>query len=706
MNSGAFGEGFPYTNFHDLNLDWIIKVMKDFFTKYPEVIETLDNKVNAPLDDKYGEAGQLLLSLGNGNTEWKDVDEKFYPYIVEAVNTWLEDHPEYVTTVEDNSLTIQKFTHQLRTETEHDYVSPQMHGAVADGVTDDTSAIVSAMAEAIETGKTLYFPTGVYLTDSIEIDHTIKIEGSGVFETIIKPLASATLPVFYTTDYDQSTRLPIYVEFENISIDGEGNTNNAVDGINICVELSYFNHVSVVNMKGYGIYLSSRITVPEEDREDFRDAKSVLPTLESVRVAHCGKDCVCLDNCIDANVSNCSFSTASQGNIYDGTYDEYCNLRVTNESGIKCVNSHFYRNSTALNDYACSVILDSTNNSSLFTNCHFECGTETIIKLATKAFFVNCYIYMSQSDNLVLIGQQGCRFIGCRFGGSTPRIGGTTVPVDASIKFISGSDISNIFVEGCQFEYSVVDFRGIGTNRGHNHFGGYIGATTTENIYLGTPAWDDTFDVFSFYDYKTYISCGRLPEMRGIQQISTNAGFTVERPFVIITTGTVNIKAMPIGTPICFVNTQDSPVTMNFVDYNISNQQAATSITIQQRGTVILARLTDNMVYYINGDIAVKYTADSGITSDTSAMYQHGDVVTFDCNMLIGSSPLTIGNEYNLCTIPVRHRPPNNRRIPKFASDGTLDGVLIIGPDGAVTYHALTTQNYIYGVTATWNCIN
>lgn len=28
MNNGAFGERFPYTNFHDLNLDWIIEMVK------------------------------------------------------------------------------------------------------------------------------------------------------------------------------------------------------------------------------------------------------------------------------------------------------------------------------------------------------------------------------------------------------------------------------------------------------------------------------------------------------------------------------------------------------------------------------------------------------------------------------------------------------------------------------------------------------
>lgn len=28
MNNGAFGERFPYTNFHDLNLDWIVATVK------------------------------------------------------------------------------------------------------------------------------------------------------------------------------------------------------------------------------------------------------------------------------------------------------------------------------------------------------------------------------------------------------------------------------------------------------------------------------------------------------------------------------------------------------------------------------------------------------------------------------------------------------------------------------------------------------
>lgn len=38
MNIGAFGEEFPYTNFHDLNLDWILRMIKTLNTKFDEAI--------------------------------------------------------------------------------------------------------------------------------------------------------------------------------------------------------------------------------------------------------------------------------------------------------------------------------------------------------------------------------------------------------------------------------------------------------------------------------------------------------------------------------------------------------------------------------------------------------------------------------------------------------------------------------------------
>ena len=42
MNNGAFGENFPYTNFHDLNLDWIIKEFKEGKINLQEALDAFN----------------------------------------------------------------------------------------------------------------------------------------------------------------------------------------------------------------------------------------------------------------------------------------------------------------------------------------------------------------------------------------------------------------------------------------------------------------------------------------------------------------------------------------------------------------------------------------------------------------------------------------------------------------------------------------
>lgn len=84
-----------------------------------------------------------------------------------AVDNWLDAHPEATTTVEDGSLTESKFSEALKDKTVKDYVTPQLFGAKADGVTDDTAAVQSA----VSSGKTVVFPNGTYrLTDTIIVN--------------------------------------------------------------------------------------------------------------------------------------------------------------------------------------------------------------------------------------------------------------------------------------------------------------------------------------------------------------------------------------------------------------------------------------------------------------------------------------------------------------------------------------------------------
>lgn len=75
MNGGAFGENFPYSNFHDLNMDWIIKIAKDFLDQYThiqQIIEdgevSIQNLTNQSLEDLQTKADQLETLL----QQWYD----------------------------------------------------------------------------------------------------------------------------------------------------------------------------------------------------------------------------------------------------------------------------------------------------------------------------------------------------------------------------------------------------------------------------------------------------------------------------------------------------------------------------------------------------------------------------------------------------------------------------------------------------------
>lgn len=79
----------------------------------------------------------------------------------EAVDNWLDDHPEATTTVQDGSLTLQKFK-----DDELPFVTPEQFGAKGNGVVDDTAAITSAFNYLIENDVELWFMSKNYRVSS------------------------------------------------------------------------------------------------------------------------------------------------------------------------------------------------------------------------------------------------------------------------------------------------------------------------------------------------------------------------------------------------------------------------------------------------------------------------------------------------------------------------------------------------------------
>lgn len=68
------GNGFPYTNMHDLNMDWIIAVVKDFLNKYTHVQELLQESTAEGIAELEAKKNQLEALLNQWyNTHSQDI---------------------------------------------------------------------------------------------------------------------------------------------------------------------------------------------------------------------------------------------------------------------------------------------------------------------------------------------------------------------------------------------------------------------------------------------------------------------------------------------------------------------------------------------------------------------------------------------------------------------------------------------------------
>lgn len=102
-------------------------------------------------------------------------------------------------------------------------------GAVGDGVTNDTSAIVDAYTEC-PISHTLYFPPGRYVTDPWTIRKSIRVLGAGRFDSVLIPRTNTVSPLVSITRTVDSG-LGIYgnygPSFERMGIDRLSNMAGA-----------------------------------------------------------------------------------------------------------------------------------------------------------------------------------------------------------------------------------------------------------------------------------------------------------------------------------------------------------------------------------------------------------------------------------------------------------------------------------------------
>lgn len=121
-------------------------------------------------NSKYGTNGQLLMSKGDGNTEWTDYASPAFNQVHDAMEQLLENNPSWRANIQDESLTESKFSNELKLKAIKDYVTPEMFHAVGNGETDDSVAINNMMASAALNNYGVIFPAGKVYKVSNKID--------------------------------------------------------------------------------------------------------------------------------------------------------------------------------------------------------------------------------------------------------------------------------------------------------------------------------------------------------------------------------------------------------------------------------------------------------------------------------------------------------------------------------------------------------
>lgn len=92
-------------------------------------------KKNKKTDEAIASLKEDMDTLNQGGLQLKE------DFIGKQVNGWMDNHPEITTTVQDGAIGEQKISAEFLLWIKKEYVTPEMFGAVGDGVKDDTNAI-------------------------------------------------------------------------------------------------------------------------------------------------------------------------------------------------------------------------------------------------------------------------------------------------------------------------------------------------------------------------------------------------------------------------------------------------------------------------------------------------------------------------------------------------------------------------------------
>ena len=198
-NSGGFATktdlGQLSSEIVELNSN-IVEINTNLRNKIASEVSRSTNEDDG-LKQRTGVLEEQVNALNEGGLNLKD------DVIGNHVDNWLNQHPEATTTVQDNSLSLDKFTNETKLFVVKDYITPEMFGANGDGVTDDTLAIQNAIDSCTTKqllkfeNKKVYKIKTLFISQEIHMDlggsEIIGTDGVMIDYNVISPNGRATI---------------------------------------------------------------------------------------------------------------------------------------------------------------------------------------------------------------------------------------------------------------------------------------------------------------------------------------------------------------------------------------------------------------------------------------------------------------------------------------------------------------------------------
>lgn len=316
-----------------------------------------------------------------------------------SIKAWLADHPEATTTVQNGAITEEKINTEFLPYIKNDYVTPQMFGAVGDGVTDDSDSFIEALKN-----KLVFIPDGTYIiTKNLNVIGTII--GGNETTTILKfkNLQDDSYALTIKENFSSLNKLTLISEYAQDNI-----SNCKYNGIqcNNVWNLAFYNVQS--RLFNYGMYLTNSwnnsftgctfsmcntgVLCDSETNNDIFKQCFIKYNMLGIRKKD-GTNFV-LDGC-DLSYNNVGYTQEGIGiSTVSNCYFEKNNISVRQFYGIRAPNvininnCNFY--SFGIQD---ETVISIEYGDAYISNCFFKNLGDYIPNITNKGYVLyNCYI--------------------------------------------------------------------------------------------------------------------------------------------------------------------------------------------------------------------------------------------------------------------------------------------------------------------------